>query len=331
MNGQLSGLSQLSDVFYPGGDIHEADVLLSSDESGDSEVGSDENNLNSSNLPNVPNLPKSQRSISSVAASTDRNPSTSSSQDSATSLLNMVTEIIGECKDSILELAGRTDQNFEDDERVKEYLLPAKKSALFLDSDLANKERIRASVNEIVEQAREESPELFSGDELEMFDEFAKLSEEAQQLFVLLLLKRDRWILEESINGFKGFQALIDELLESDLILDCLPENFSTLEEALYLFDQKEIAAFAKANKRTVAKSKVKMINSVVLFARSTRSINGEDLERTKIDEACEALSNKGAFRINASKAKMFWKAILISFAAPKFDKHVYSHFHTFL
>ena len=326
----LSQASSLSDVFYPDGDIHAVDALISGDESGDSVVGYSDENVNNSNIGQAKSQSVSQPS---TAASIERKSSSSSSstQESASGLLSALTEIIAECKETIRELAARTDQNFDEDETLKEYLLPAKKSALFLDGDLANKERIRENVSEIIEKAREDSPELFTDDELELFDAFAQLDTEAQQFFLLLLLKRDRWTLEESINGFKNFQALKDELLESDLILDCLPQNFSTLEEALYLFDSKELNQFAKANKRTVLKSKVKMINSIVLFARSSRALNGEDLERTKINEACETLSNKSVFRINGSKSKIFWKAILINFAAPKFDKTVYAHFKTFL
>ena len=331
-----AGLSPASDQ----SDVFESDWKQIRDEdSSDSFVAISNENVNDSNVdpatqrsdskqnasqPNV-SQQTSQKEISSISSSV-------TSAGSSNNFLSMLSEIVGDCKQAIHQIAHLTNESASNDETLKDHLLPHKKSPLFSDSDLLGQKRVQANVRRLIDETRRDVPQLFTDDELAVLDAFGRLSNEAQQFLLLFLLKRDRWTFDGSINAFRDFQTLKNELLESDFILDCLPENFSTLEEVLYLLDPKELAEMIKANKQPFLKGKVKMISSLVLFVRSNKPINSsENLEFFKIEETCKLLGSRGAFRVNKNKCKSIWKILLINFAAPKFDKTVYAHFHSLL
>lgn len=327
----FSQASDQSDVFLA--EDFERNKSFSDGENCDSLVTCSNENVDSSNVDPPKTQNASQPNASQQTTSKEQTPSirSTTSVDSSKSLLNMLHEIIDECKQSIQSIAHLTAEP-DDDETLKDHLLPHKKSPLFTESEIVNKDRVQANVKQLIEESRRDSAELFTDEELSVFDSFGLLNSEAQQFFLLLMMKRDRWTFDESINSFRNFQTLRDELFKAGFLLDCLPENFSTLEEVLYLFDLKELNQLAKANKRPLQKTKTKMIQSLVLFARSSRSpLGDEDLEQSKMKEACKLLRKKGTFRINETKCKIIWKALLIIFAAPKFDKSVYGHFHGLL
>jgi hypothetical protein len=168
---------------------------------------------------------------------------------------------------------------------------------------------------------------LLNDHDWKVLGSFASLANGSQQLLVRLLSRKNRWLHRRSIQYpdiAANLHEQLSELQEAGFLLNS--EYLDDLSSALSLFNPKELRQFAKRlNGVTLHSSKHKLIESVVKYARTNRTLiysKSESLEQVLLRRTRNELVNQ-CVRLNMNNCRLFYRFFLLHYLPGERDEEI--------